>query len=125
MPGRLTPHWATPGTRYVICRATNTYNDVITSTEIVVNVSLPNGINGTKAEEIRAWWDGNNFMVDMNASSIKTPVLELINLAGQVVVRQPLNSSALNTVTTGLSQGVYLFCILGGSETISGKTNKK
>lgn len=120
-----TPHWATPGTRYVICRATNTYNDVITSTEIVVNVSLPNGINGTKAEEIRAWWDGNNFMVDMNASSIKTPVLELINLAGQVVVRQPLNSSSLNTVTTGLSQGVYLFRILGGSETISGKTNKK
>lgn len=120
-----TPHFATPGTRYVICRATNSYNDVITSTEIVVNVTLPDGINGTAAEEVRAWWDGNNFMVDMNASSVKTPVLELINLAGQVVARQALNSGSLNTVSTGLSQGVYLFRIIGGNHTISGKTNKK
>ncbi len=120
-----TPHFVTPGTRYVICRATNMYNDVLTSFEIVINVTLPDGINGTTAEEIRAWWDGNNFMVDMNASSIQHPVLELMNLTGQVVARQSLNSGTLNTISTGLSQGVYLFRILGGTQTISGKTNKK
>lgn len=120
-----TPHFNNASTYYVVCKATNTYNDVFTSQEVVIIVTQPNGLNETANDVVTAYWNHNDFVVDLSGAKMNAPVLQLINVAGQVLVEQKLNAQMLNTVSTSLNEGVYIFRIVDGSRIVSGKTPKK
>lgn len=120
-----TPKFNLPSTYYVVCKATNGTTDAVTSQEVVVVVAAGTGINETNNSTIKAYWNGNSFMVDLTQATLTTPVIELMNAMGQVVLKERLSSSSLNTVATSLNTGMYIFKITDGDKTYSGKTSKK
>lgn len=121
----LIPHFNLISPYYIICESTNSANDKVTTQEVVVIVTALSGVGETASESIKAYWSGNDFMVDLSASSLDAPVLELMNLQGQVVLTQPLNVSGINQIHTTLSEGIYLFSISSGVQVFKGKTSKK
>lgn len=120
-----TPHFNVPGTYYVVCTATNSAADAVTSQDIVVVVTNPSGISQNQAAYFKTYWSGNNLVVDLRHAMLNAPVLELMNLSGQVVVKQNMAAETLNHVFTSLSSGMYLFKITDGTNTYTGKTVKQ
>lgn len=119
-----TPHFNTAGTNYVVCKATNGANDVITSQDVTIVVTAVSGLNQTTNEFIKAYWNGNNFVVDLTATTMSAPVIELMNTSGQVVLKEKLSAGSLNTIATSLNTGMYVFKITDGENTYNGKTTK-
>lgn len=119
-----TPNFALASVYYVVCRATNTANDVLTSNEVVVIVATPNGIGENGNSLIKAYWSGNDFVVDLGAQDIANAGIELVNLNGQVVLKETLHSS-VNSFSTSLPQGIYTFRLSNRGNTYTGKTAKK
>ena len=120
----LVPNFNAAADYYIICNVTNAQHATVRSQEVVVIVTMPNGINNVLAEFIKAWWNGNDFMVDLSSSKLVAPTLELSNVNGQIVSRTRL-SSVLNTIPTGLPQGLYFFRIVEGENSYTGKTVKR
>ncbi len=120
----LIPHFNLVSTYYIICESKNTANDALISQEVVVIVTAPNGVNETGNETIKAYWNASNFMVDLTGSTLTSPFLQLMNTAGQVVVKEKLSATSLNTIATSLNTGMYIFKITDGDKTYSGKTSK-
>ncbi len=121
----LTPKFNIAGPYYIICKATNSVSDVVSSAEVVVIVSQPNGISESVNDLVTAYWNHSDFMVDLSAAKMNTPVLQLINVAGQVLVEQKLNTQTLNRINTSLNEGIYIFRIVDGNRIVSGKAPKK
>lgn len=120
-----TPKFNLPSTYYVVCKATNGATDAVTSQEVVVVVATGTGINETNNSTIKAYWNGNSFMVDLTQATLTAPVIELMNTTGQIVLKEKLSTATLNTVATSLNTGMYIFKITDGDKTFSGKTSKK
>lgn len=120
----LIPHFNLVSPFYIICESTNGANDKVISQEVVVIVTSSVGIGETTNEMIKAYWNGNDFVADLSSAKLVSPTLELVNVQGQVVVKQKLNASSLNTVSTRLASGVYLFRICENDKVYEGKTNK-
>lgn len=118
------PLFNTVGTYYIVCESKNSANDVVTSQEVVVFVTVFNGINDKSNEFIKAYWNGNNLVVDLTAARLNAPAIELLNTTGQVVFKEHLNANSLNTLGTSLNSGMYMFKITDGDKIYSGKTNK-
>lgn len=122
----LTPRFALASTYYVVCESKNTANDAITTQEVVIVVTNSTvGINEAANEYVKAYWNGNNFIVDLSASKLSSPVVEVANTNGQVLVKETLNAASLNTIATNLASGVYFFKITDGGNSYSGKTVKQ
>lgn len=119
-----TPNFIVPKTYYVVCKATNGATDVITSQDVTIVVTAPNGIEDGARETVKAYWNGNDFVVDLTASTIENAKLELMNTTGQVVVKENL-TNGLNTFSTSLAKGIYVFSIADGKNVVTGKTNKQ
>lgn len=119
-----TPAFNLVSTYYVICESTNQANDKVSSPEVVIIVTAPSGISEARSAYIKAYWIANNLMVDLTAAQLSTPVIELMNTTGQVVLTEKLNANALNTIGTMLNNGMYMFKITDGSQSYSGKTSK-
>lgn len=120
-----TPHFNTASVYYVVCKATNAVNDAATSQEVVIIVNQPNGINNTASDLVKAYWDGNDFVVDLSASAFSKPQLQLLNINGQLLLNSELNAGSLNRISGSLAQGIYLFRITDGAAVVSGKAPKK
>ncbi len=121
----LIPRFNIVSPYYIICESTNSANDKLTSQEVVVMVTAISGIKENAQSMIKAYWNSNDFVVDLTSAELSVPILELMNINGQVVVKEKLNPSALNTIATNLSEGLYIFRILDGEKVYSGKTSKK
>jgi hypothetical protein len=120
----LVPHFNIVSPYYIIVESTNSANDKLTSQEVVVIVTPLSGIEETKAGSIKAYWSSNDFVVDLTASNLSSPVLELVNINGQTVVKQPLSGSQVNRIPTNLPEGVYVFRIMDGEKIYSGTLKK-
>ncbi len=120
-----TPVFNLISTYYVICESKNSANDVVTSQEVVVIVTAPNGIAEHGQGLIKTYWNGNNLMVDLTSAQLTNPQIELMNTTGQVVLQSKLSANTLNTIGSALNSGVYLFKITDGSHSYTGKTSKR
>jgi hypothetical protein len=118
------PQFANASTYYVICKLTNAVNDVISSQEVVIIVEEANGIDQTKSGNIKAYWSGHNFVVDLSNSTLINPVIELMNTNGQVVATEKVNTASINSIPTELPAGVYFFRIKAEGKLFTGKTAK-
>ncbi len=74
---------------------------------------------------IQAYWDNNQFVVNLDEAKLKEPVLQLMNVTGQVVLQSKLNPGTTNRVYTQLTDGIYIFRITDGDQAYTGKTVKK
>jgi hypothetical protein len=119
------PVFNLPSTYYVVCKATNGATDVLVSQDVVIVVANGTGINETNNSTIKAYWNGNSFMVDLTQATLTAPVIELMNTTGQIVLKEKLSTATVNTVATSLNTGMYIFKITDGDKTYSGKTSKK
>ncbi|MCW5909365.1 MAG: PCMD domain-containing protein [Chitinophagales bacterium] len=120
-----TPQFATVGTWYVRCKLTNTVSDEIISQEVVIIVEDAVSVGDVANGNIKAYWSGNNFVVDMTHSLVTNATLEIVNVSGQVAVKEKLNDASLNSIATALPEGMYVFRIVSGTKVWSGKTNKR
>ncbi|MBL0308359.1 MAG: T9SS type A sorting domain-containing protein [Bacteroidetes bacterium] len=114
------PNFASANIYYVICKMTNSYLDEITSQEVVIIAQEPNGI-GELAGTVKVFSNQGQVVVDLQNSTMKQPFMELINMNGQVVLKQRMQSGAVNTISQTLLEGVYLFRLTDGNNTNTGK----
>jgi hypothetical protein len=119
------PNFHNVGTYYVICKVTNPQHATLTSPEMVVIVTDVSSVPGVQSEFIKAYWDGNDFVVDLTSARLTAPVVQLMNVSGQIVASQRLTNSDINRLSTSLPQGVYVFCIADGANSYTGKTAKR
>ncbi len=118
------PSFNTAGIYYVVCKATNTAPDVLTSNEVVVIVDQSIGIDKTGNSFMKAYWIGNDFVVDLTSSTAQEPQLLLMTATGQVVAEQTLMSK-VNRIPLSVAAGTYIFRIVDGKNVVTGKTNKQ
>ena len=121
----LVPVFNNINTYYVVCNVTNSVNASLLTPEVVVIVNLTNGINGIEKNTIKAFWDNQDFVVDLTGAKLNQPVLELVNVTGQVVFKAAMNTMSLNRFATQLPAGIYVFKIVDGEQLYTGKTDKK
>ncbi|MCX6200218.1 MAG: T9SS type A sorting domain-containing protein, partial [Bacteroidetes bacterium] len=120
----IVPHFNLVSPYYIICESTNGANDKVISQEVVVIVTSSVGIGEEASEMIKAFWNGNDFMVDLSTTKLISPSIEIINVQGAVVLKEQLNGSSMNLLSTHLSSGVYLFSIREKGKLYKGKTTK-
>jgi hypothetical protein len=113
------------GTYYVACRSTNSLNDVVTSQDVTVIVSQGSGIGENNNEVITAYWNKNVFVLNLTLSKMVSPVLQMLNSNGQVVLTEKLSSESVNSIAANLPSGIYIFNIADGKNTATGKTSKR
>ena len=121
----MSPVFVNVNTYYVVCNVTNAVHASILSPEVVVMVTVTNGINETPQSTIKAYWDHNEFVVDLTGAHLDAPMLELVNVAGQVVMKAEMNLLNVNRFATQLPAGIYMFKIVDGQQSYTGKTAKK
>ncbi|MES2622595.1 MAG: T9SS type A sorting domain-containing protein, partial [Bacteroidota bacterium] len=121
----LTPRFNIISPYYIVCESTNSASDKVVSQEVVIIVTAFTGINDNEYSSIKAYWNGNDFMVDLSGSELVSPSFALMNANGQVVMGQKLNSSVLNKIATNLPEGIYIFSIKDGEKVYTGKTSKR
>lgn len=114
------PNFAVANTYYVVCKMTNSYSDEITSQEVVIIAQEPNGIEEVGGI-VKVFADHGQVVVDLRSSEMNQATIELLNISGQIVFKQHLQSNALNTLPSALSEGVYLFRLTDGHQTNTGK----
>lgn len=120
----VTPQFNLVTTFYVKCQAINPH-DTIYSTNVVIIVTEPNGIKEAAQSYIKAYWNTDEFMVDLSSANLVAPEFELMNINGQVVASSLLNNGTMNAIHAALPQGMYVFAIKDGEQTYTGKTVKK
>ncbi len=118
------PNFTLAGVYYVVCKATNAANDNLTSSEVVVIVANPNGVNETGSSLIKAYWSGNDFVVDLGNLELSNTMAELVHVNGQIVLKEFLHTS-VNRLATSLPRGIYAFRLTNGANTYTGKTVKQ
>lgn len=121
----LLPDFVNVGVWYVVCDITNAVHASLLTPEVVFIVKATNGINGVEKSTIKAYWDNNNFVADLTGASLNKPVLELVNVTGQVVFKAAMSPLSLNTFATQLAEGMYVFKITDAGQLYTGKTIKK
>lgn len=121
----LIPQFTTAGVYYVICKSTNALNDNISSQDIVMIVTEPNGINGTSGTSIQLYWSAQELVADLSNSKMQEPFIELIGMDGKSVLKQSLTSKSLNRIGNNLPKGLYIFRLSDSTENISGKMIKQ
>jgi len=121
----LSPKFVNVNTYYVVCNVTNGVNASLLTPEVVVIVTLTNGINEVEQGTIKAYWSANDFMVDLTDAKLNAPVLELVNVTGQVVFKSAMATQTNNRFFTQLPEGMYVFKIVDGDKIYTGKTVKK
>ncbi|HWB63418.1 MAG TPA: T9SS type A sorting domain-containing protein, partial [Chitinophagales bacterium] len=120
----LSPHFASAHTYYVVCKLTNAQNATITSQEVVVMVTQSTGVSGVAEAYVKAYWNGNDFVVDMSNAKLQAPAIEMVNVTGQQIISQKLVNGAINRISNNLPAGLYLFRITDGSKVYCGKSMK-
>ncbi len=121
----LVPVFSNVNTYYVVCNIKNADNAALYTPEVVIVVTLTNAITGIAESTVKAYWDNNSFVVDLSDAKLNAPVLQLMNIAGQVVLNAPLAVNSNNRFATQLPEGVYVFNIVDGQQSFTGKTAKK
>lgn len=120
-----TPQFNYASTFYVIAEAKNSINDVVVSNEVTVIVTEGTGIQNAAMEMVKAYWSGNDFVVDLTGATLANPTIEVMNVNGQVVAKETLTSATVNRIATTLPAGTYVFNIKDGAKNLTGKTNKQ
>lgn len=118
------PLFATVGTWYVVCEATNSWSDKLTSQEVVVVVSPSIGLPNTPNDKVTIYWSNGELAVDLTQSKAQIGSIELVNLSGQVVINAPLNAHTLNRLKNNLSEGIYIFQLKTDLGNHTGKLKK-
>ena len=121
----LIPSFVNVNTYYVVCNVTNAAHASLYTNEVVIIVSLTNGINNLPQSIVKAYWDNNDFVVDLSGAKLNAPAMELVSVTGQVVYRAPLTGASVNRFATQLTPGMYLFRVMDGDNSFNGKTVKK
>lgn len=119
-----TPQFNYASTFYVVVEAKNGINDVAISNEVTVIVTEGTGINDAAAKMIKAYWSGNDFVVDLTAANLVAPMLEVVSTSGQVVISEKL-TTVVNRIPTMLPAGTYIFNVKDNGKNLTGKTSKQ
>ena len=99
----------------------NQWGDEIFTEEVVIKAQ-ESPANITESNEgIKAYLNGDQFIVNLSASSIEQPVLTLINMAGQIVLNHQLQPQSINSIPLSVATGVYIYRITGKGKNIVGK----
>ncbi|MBS1614371.1 MAG: T9SS type A sorting domain-containing protein, partial [Bacteroidetes bacterium] len=119
------PQFNYASTFYIVAEVKNAINDVVLSNEVTVIVTEGTGISDAAAQMIKAYWSGNDFVVDLTAAELTAPSLQILTANGQIVSEHKLNVSALNRVATSLPAGTYIFNVTDNGKNYTGKTSKQ
>ncbi len=121
----IAPEFQDTGIYYLNCTITNAQNASITSQDIVIIVTAVSGINGIESNgNIKAYWNNNDFMVDLRNAKLISARVQLMDINGQIVVAENVLAGSLNRISTNLASGTYIFSITDGRNTYAGKTLK-
>lgn len=120
-----TPNFANTGTKYVVVRSINQWNDTITSPEFVMIVTPFVGINEAQQDIIKAYWSNSALVIDLTGSVIENPTMQLFDLSGKKVLESALTGNAHNQFTTTLPQGMYILQLAGANGSFTVKTMKQ
>lgn len=120
-----TPQFNYASIFYVVAEAKNSINDVVVSNEVTVIVTEGTGIQNATLEMVKAYWSGNDFVVDLTGATLAQPSIEVMNINGQIVASQVLTAGAINRIPTILPAGTYVFNVKDGAKNLTGKTNKQ
>jgi len=106
----------------IIAECVNNWGDTLNSEQFVIIVSSNASINESNIEGVKAYMDGNQFVLDMTAStSFLNPSIELVNMAGQVVYKNQLQGKSVHTLPLTLASGVYTYRISENGKYATGK----
>lgn len=100
---------------------TNQWGDIIHTESVVFIVSeSPAGIQENN-NGVKAYLNGEQFIVDLSASSFVSPDVQIINMAGQIVYSNKIQGQTIHTLPVSLAAGVYTFKISENGNIITGK----
>ncbi len=118
-----TPHFDQAATYYVECTSVNNWNDSIRTVAIVITVtdSVNIGIHDLASAQARLYYTGSNLVVDLTGSELQASSIELINMAGQVVLTAPVRNREMTSIQTDIPAGVYIFRLATSQGQLSGK----
>ncbi len=120
----LLPAFADTGLYYINCTLINTVSDTAISQNVIAIVESVTGVTGVPAGMLKVYWSNNDFVADLSASNMQSPVLELTDVTGQQLVAAKLNSATVNRIVTQLPAGVYVFRIYDNKNSYTGKAGK-
>lgn len=108
-------------TYYVVARGVNQWNDTLVTEPVVYNIYETFGIDENASENLKAYMNHSDFIVDLTHTSFQNPQVRLVNMAGQVVFTRQLQGKAAHTLPLTLASGVYTYQISENGKEAIGK----
>lgn len=102
----------------------NQWGDIIHTEDVVFVVGESPANIEENGNGVKAYLNGNQFIVDLSSSAFMYPDLQIINMAGQIVMTQKLQGQTIQTISVELAAGVYTYKISEGGRYAVGKILK-
>ena len=121
-----TPNFSGTTVQFVQCRSVNTWNDTVTSADVVIFISPNTGTNALETAEIRSYWSGEELVLDMTRSDLSTKAqLQILDVNGRMLLSKSIPDKNLYRFETELSAGVYIIQIIDSGKRFSAQTIKQ
>ena len=113
--------FTTLNTYQVKARAINAWGDTLQTASQVVFVVAQSGINESDNNGVKAFVNGDQFVVDLSHAAFTQPEVQLVNMAGQVVYSGKLQGQSIHAIPLSLAAGIYTYRISENGKSVTGK----
>lgn len=110
-----TPNFPALGTYPVTCFSVNMWNDTVQGGQVMIYVTN-SGLDGNDDDQVVTYYYGSNLYIDLTASALINPKMELLNASGQVIYAGKLTSGSANIIPVTLAPGLYISRVVDGDK---------
>lgn len=113
-----------PDTAIALISSSNGFSAVVNSEVTVDALQLifnPAAVQETNIQNIDVLSKGTDIIINLNHVSVESPYFELYDLTGKAVCSSPLQNQRVNTISTNVQNGLYIYRLFTNGSTRTGR----
>lgn len=115
---------ATPDKAITLASSSDGFSAVVGSLIWVDDLAFvynPLSITEESEKNIPVYSNNKNIYVNLSGITLENPVLNCYSVDGKFLLSKNLENNSVNSIYTGFSDGIYIYSLQNGNNTVSGK----
>ncbi len=123
VPGTIPAGTAT-SSNYRIRVVSSSYPITAADNGTNITISDVTGIQNYQSANTSVYFSQSQLVVDLQQATYNKPIIQVYNMSGQIVGNFIVKNNSLNRIDVTIPAGIYMFRIMDGENSISGKIVK-
>jgi hypothetical protein len=115
-----TPNFPAVNGYYVSCFSVNMWGDTTQSAVVVIFVNA-SGLEDQSLGSVVTTWQDEQLWINLTNANMQSPVLEVLNMSGQVLLTRNIFAGSNNQIPMSISSGMYVLRITDGDKIYTSK----